>query len=98
MEQKPTFLQLHAKLGALTLEKSNLEKIIRSPKTTLYIGAYHLSGEKSFFDIISNEWENTQFPNFPFNVKTEINCMIQDAIDQYEIEIAYIKESIKNFN
>jgi hypothetical protein len=97
MEKNPSFLELHQKIGALTLEKINLEKIINSHNTTLYIGAYHLSGEKSFFDIISNDWENNQFPNFPFNLKNEIKILIQDAIDQYQNEIDLVNLQIKNF-
>lgn len=92
-----SFLELHTHLGALKLEKNKLELIVSSQKTTLYIGCYSLAGSKSRFDIISNDWENPQFPNFPFNTKQEIIILLEDAIKQYQQEIDLFNSKILNY-
>jgi len=92
-----SFLELHKHLGDLKLEKNKLELIINSQRTTFYIGCYCIAGAKSRFDIISNDWENPQFPNFPFNTKQEITILLEDAIKQYQTEIDLLNSKILNY-
>jgi hypothetical protein len=92
-----SFLELHQHLGALKLEKDKLQLIVTSQRTTLYIGCYSLAGSKSRFDIISNDWDNPQFPNFPFNTKQEITILLEDAIKQYQTEMDLIQSKIDNY-
>jgi hypothetical protein len=94
---KLSFLELHQHLGALKLEKDKLQLIVSSQRTTLYIGCYSLAGSKSRFDIISNDWENPQFPNFPFNTKQEIIILLDDAIKQYQAEMDLVQSKINNY-
>ena len=94
---KLSFLELHQHLGALKLEKDKLQLIVSSQRTTLYIGCYLLAGSKSRFDIISNDWENPQFPNFPFNTKQEIIILLEDAIKQYQAEMDLVQFKIDNY-
>ena len=94
---KLSFLELHTHLGALKIEKNKLELIVSSQKTTLYIGCYSLAGSKSRFDIISNDWENAQFPNFPFNTRQEIIILLEDAIKQYKQEMDLLQAKIDNY-